>query len=86
MNTLQDSLANISFMEKASFHYVMDKGFYSGPNIDAFYADPVLPVLCYGVFVIFGFDAPDRRFPDEEKFFVIGCIAAHHGQVKAGNE
>lgn len=34
----QDSLANISFMEKASFHYVMDKGFYSGPNIDAFYA------------------------------------------------
>ena len=38
VNTLQDSLANISFMEKASFHYVMDKGFYSGPNIDAFYA------------------------------------------------
>ncbi len=38
VNTLQDSLANISFMEKASFHYVMDKGFYSRPNIDAFYA------------------------------------------------
>ena len=38
VNTLQDSLANISFMEKASFHYVMDKGFCSGPNIDAFYA------------------------------------------------
>lgn len=35
----QDSLANISFMEKVSFHCVMDKGFYSGPNIDAFYAD-----------------------------------------------
>ncbi len=38
VNTLQDSLANISFMEKAPFHYVMDKGFYSEPNIDAFYA------------------------------------------------
>ena len=38
VNTLQDSLANISFMDKVSFHYVMDKGFYSGPNIDAFYA------------------------------------------------
>ena len=40
VNTLQDSLANISFMEKASFHYVMDKGFYSGPNIDAFLCRP----------------------------------------------
>ncbi len=38
VRTLQDSLANMSFMEKASFHYVMDKGFYSGQNIDAFYA------------------------------------------------
>ncbi len=39
VNTLQDSLANLSFIEKASFHYVMDKGFYSESNIDAFYAD-----------------------------------------------
>ena len=39
VNTLQDSLANMSFIEKSTFHYVMDKGFYSEPNIDAFYAN-----------------------------------------------
>lgn len=38
VNTLQDSLANMSFMEKAPLYYVMDKGFYSKSNIDAFYA------------------------------------------------
>ncbi len=37
-------------------------------------AYPVALVLCNGFLVIFGFDAPDRRFPDEEKFFVIGCV------------
>ena len=38
VNTLQDSLANISFLENTSFRYVMDKGFFSESNIDAFYA------------------------------------------------
>jgi len=36
VNTLQDSLANLSFMGNASFHYVMDKGFYSESDIDSY--------------------------------------------------
>lgn len=37
VNTLRDSLAGISFIDDASFRYVMDKGFYSESNIDALY-------------------------------------------------
>ena len=39
MNTLQDNLANISFIDKSLFQYVMVKGLYSESNIDAFYAN-----------------------------------------------
>lgn len=39
VSALQESLENISFLnDKVRFHYVCDKGFYSEPNIDAFYA------------------------------------------------
>jgi len=40
VSTLQESLSNMSLLDNgAHFHYVMDKGFYSAPNIDAFYAN-----------------------------------------------
>lgn len=38
VRTLQESLANMSYIESGSLHYVMDKGFYSEPNVDALYA------------------------------------------------
>lgn len=38
VRTLQESLANMSYIEAGSLHYVMDKGFYSELNVDALYA------------------------------------------------
>lgn len=69
MNTLQDSLANISFMEKAPFHYVMGKGFYSGPNIDAFYANHKKFIIGIPFTVGFARDAVEE---------LRGTIRPHH--------
>lgn len=38
VNTLEDSIANISVLDSPTCHFVMDKGFYSEPNLDAMYA------------------------------------------------
>lgn len=38
VNTLEDSIANISVLDSPTYHFVMDKGFYSEPNLDAMYA------------------------------------------------
>ena len=38
VNALEDSIANISVLESPTCHFVMDKGFYSEPNLDAMYA------------------------------------------------
>ena len=38
VRTLKESLANMSYIEAGSLHYVMDKGFYSESNVDALYA------------------------------------------------
>ncbi len=37
VNTLEDSLANISVLDDSQYHFVMDKGFYSENNLDAMY-------------------------------------------------
>ncbi len=37
VNTLRESLKNLSFIKTELLHYVMDKGFYSGKNIDDLY-------------------------------------------------
>lgn len=37
VNTLEDSLTNISVLDSPACHFVMDKGFYSEPNLDAMY-------------------------------------------------
>ena len=38
VRTLTESLKNIAYIEAGQLHYVMDKGFYSEPNVDALYA------------------------------------------------
>ena len=38
VSTLEDSIANISVLGSQICHFVMDKGFYSEPNLDAMYA------------------------------------------------
>lgn len=38
VRTLQESLANMSYIEAGSLHYVMDKGFYSEQNVAPLYA------------------------------------------------
>ena len=37
VRTLRESLRNMEYIEAGRLHYVMDKGFYSEPNIDAMY-------------------------------------------------
>jgi len=38
VNTLEDNIANISLLETPAYQFVMDKGFYSEPNLDVMYA------------------------------------------------
>lgn len=38
VRTLRESLKNMSYIDAGRLHYVMDKGFYSEPNVDALYA------------------------------------------------
>ena len=37
VNSVLESLKNFKLLDSKLFHFVMDKGFYSEPNIDAFY-------------------------------------------------
>ena len=37
VNTLNETLTHLSFLEKALLYFIMDKGFFSKANIDAFY-------------------------------------------------
>ena len=37
VRTLRESLKNLAYIEAGQLHYVMDKGFYSEPNVDELY-------------------------------------------------
>ena len=64
VSTLQESLENLELIKAGSLHYVMDKGFYSEKNIDAFYDRHLKYMVGVPFTVSFAKDAVERHRKD----------------------
>ena len=64
VSTLQESLENLELIKAGSLHYVMDKGFYSEKNIDAFYDRHLKYMVGVPFTASFAKDAVEKNFDD----------------------